>query len=142
MHDNLKKFFAEYEAAFQDLDIERQAPLFADTFVSAGPKGVIAQTKAEFLKLAGQGAAFYKSLGLHSAKILWMQEFPISKNYTMVNVHWGVKFFKTGDTPIEFDVSYLVHIDGTDCEIILFISHEDEQESMKKLGLINRETVM
>lgn len=37
-----KKMFEEYEKAFAALDIEKNAELFADAFISAGPRGAIA----------------------------------------------------------------------------------------------------
>ena len=37
---------------------------------------------------------------------------------------------------IEFDVSYLVQKIGPEPEIILFIAHEDEEQAMKELGLL------
>jgi hypothetical protein len=50
----------------------------------------------------------------------------------------GVTFQKTGNKPIEFDVSYIVHEKDNEPEIILFISHEDEEEAMKKSGLMDK----
>ena len=58
----------------------------------------------------------------------------------MVVVHWGVTFEKTGEKPIEFDVSYIVQETDGDPKIILFISHQDEQEAMKKLGFVSEAT--
>ena len=37
----VKKLFAEYEKAFNALDVEKQAPFFAEYFISAGPRGSI-----------------------------------------------------------------------------------------------------
>jgi hypothetical protein len=65
-----------------------------------------------------------------------MDETPISNEYSMVLVHWGVTFRKTGDRRIEFDVSYLVQHTGGDPKIILFITHQDEQQAMQELGLL------
>jgi len=61
-----------------------------------------------------------------------LQEIPISGEYSLVKVHWGVTFHKTGDTMIEFDVSYLVQ------KIILFIAYADEEKAMRELGLLER----
>jgi hypothetical protein len=66
----LEQFFSEYEKAFSQLNIKKSAELFADTFISAGPKGMIAQSKEEFLKKANQASEFYKSVGQTSAKII------------------------------------------------------------------------
>ena len=132
----LENLFIEYEKAFNDLDIKRNAEMFADTFISAGPKGAIAQGKKDFLEKAAQTAEFYKSVGQTSAKIISKNIIPISDQYVMVTVHWGVTFQKTGNELIEFDVSYIVHDAGAGARIILFIAHEDEQEAMKKLGVL------
>jgi len=134
--DSLQRLFAEYEKAFAALDIEKNAGFFADTFISAGPRGAIAQSKSEFLKLAHQAAEFYKSVGQTSARILSLQETPISNEYSLVKVHWGVTFRNTGNKMIEFDVSYLVQKIGPEPKILLFIAHEDEEKAMRDLGLL------
>jgi ketosteroid isomerase-like protein len=136
MTESVKKLFEEYEKAFAALDIEKTAGFFADAFISAGPRGAIAQSKAEFLKLSHQAAEFYKSVGQTSAKILSMDETPISNEYSMVKAHWGVTFEKTGDKLIEFDVTYFVQKTGPEPKIIVFIAHQDEQKAMQELGLL------
>jgi hypothetical protein len=134
MDDATRKLFAEYERALDTLEIEKQAPLFAEHFISAGPNGSIAQGHDEFMQMSGQAADFYRSMGQTGAKILSMKETPISDQYTLVTIHWGVTFEKTGDKPIEFDVSYIVqNIDGNP-KILLFITHQDEELAMQELG--------
>jgi hypothetical protein len=132
----VEKLFAEYEKAFAALDLNRTAEFFADSFISAGPNGTITRSKTEFLKEAHKAADFYRSIGQKSAKILSLAEAPISEQYSMVKVHWGVTFQKTGDRLIEFDVSYLVQKIGDQPKIILFIAHQDEQKAMRDLGLL------
>ncbi len=133
---SIKKLFEEYEKAFRELDIQKNAEFFADAFISAGPRGAIAQSKTEFLTKAKQASDFYKSVGQESAKLISADEMPVSDNYSLVKVHWGVKFRKTKDRLIEFDVSYLVQKTGSEPKIILFIAHQDEQQAMKELGLM------
>jgi hypothetical protein len=53
----------------------------------------------------------------------------------MVVVRWGITFDKTGNKLIEFDTSYIIQETGSEPKIILLISHEDEEEAMKKLTL-------
>ena len=132
----IKKLFEEYEKAFSELDIEKQAGFFSDTFISAGPRGAIAQSKSEFLKLADQAAEFYRKVGQTSAKILSAEETTISNEYSMVKTHWGVTFGKTGDKLIEFDVTYFVQKSDPEPRIIMFIAHQDEQKAMQELGLV------
>ena len=136
MTDAVKRLFVEYEKAFNVLDVEKQVPFFAEHFISAGPKGSIAQGRDEFAKMAIKAAEFYRSVGQTSAKILSMDEIPISNEYSMVRVQWGVTFRKTGNRLIEFDVTYFIQMTGPEPKIIMFIVHQDEEKAMKELGLL------
>lgn len=89
------------------------------------------------MKLSAQAAGFYRSLGQTSARILSLQEMPVTELYSMVKVHWGVTFQKTGDKLVEFDVTYFVQKVGTKPLIIMFIAHQDEQKAMQELGLVS-----
>lgn len=121
MNEDVRKLLAEYEKLFDALDVAGQARFLADSFISAGPHGAIAQSKAEYLKMAEQ--AFYKNVGQTSAKILSIEETPISDEYSLVRVHWAATFQKMGTKTMEFDVSYVVQRMGEEPKIILFITH-------------------
>jgi hypothetical protein len=136
MDKRIKALFDEYARAFSALELQKQAPLFAETFTAAGPKGVISQGRDAFFKNADQAAAFYRKVGQESAEIKSMKETWFSDKYAMVTVHWAARFKKL-DKPVEFDVSYLVQLTDEEPRIILFISHEDEEEAMKELGLLD-----
>ncbi len=136
MTDAVKKLFEEYEKAFNTLDVEKQVPLFSEHFISAGPRGSIAQGRDEFARMASKAAEFYRSIGQTSAKILSMDETAISNEYSMVKVHWGVTFEKTGNRLMEFDVTYFIKKTGSEPRIIMFIAHQDEESAMKELGLL------
>ena len=136
MDAKLKKLFDAYEKAYSELDLETTATFFADTFISAGPKGTIAQSKKEFLSKAKQAADFYRKVGLEYGKILSTKEIQLGDHHSLVEVHWGAKFRKTGYKLIEFDVSYVVDKTGPEPKIVMFVAHQDEEEAMKKLSLL------
>lgn len=136
MTEATKKLFEEYERAFNALDVEKQVPFFAEHFISAGPRGSIAQSRDEFAKLAHQAVEYYRSVGQTSARILSMDETVISKEYSMVKVHWGATFKKTGEKVVEFDVTYFIQNPDTNPKIIMFIAHQDEEQAMKDIGLL------
>lgn len=136
MTDTVKKLFEEYEKAFNALEVEKQVPLFAEHFISAGPRGSIALGRDEFARMASKAAEIYRSVGQTSAKILSMNETAISSEYSMVKIHWGATFEKTGNKMIEFDVTYFIQKTGPEPKIIMFIAHQDEEKAMKELGLI------
>jgi hypothetical protein len=136
MDAELQKLFDAYEKAYSALDLETTATFFADTFISAGPKGTLAQSKKDFGRWAKEAADFYRKMGLVSGKILSTKELSLAEHHVLVTVHWGVWFHKTGETPIEFDVSYMVDKTGPDPKIVMFVAHQDEEEAMKKLAAL------
>ena len=133
--EQLDILFKQYEEAFDKLDLKAISDYYADAFISAGPKGTISQSKKEFTEKAEHAANFYRSVGQKSARIVSKRVMPISNEYSMVVVRWGVTFEKTGSRQIEFDVSYIIQETENNPKIILFISHDDEEGAIKKLGL-------
>ncbi|QXD13699.1 hypothetical protein GQ464_009420 [Rhodocaloribacter litoris] len=136
MNSDIQQLFITYEHAFSALDVARQADLFADSFLSAGPRGVIAGSKAQFTQMAEQMATFYKGVGFSGARIVSMEEKPITVAFSLVDVRWEAVFRRQEEKYVQFDVSYIVQRTDTDPKIILFITHQDEQEGMKDLKLI------
>lgn len=135
----VKRLFHDYEKAFDALDIDQQVPLFAETFLSAGPKGTIAQGRKELATMAKKAAAFYRKVGQTGAEIRSMKETPVSGEYSFVTVHWAASFEKL-DKPVEFDVTYVLQKTDPDApKIILFIAHQDEEQAMRDLGLVSEE---
>jgi hypothetical protein len=133
--DQLDTLFKEYETAFDKLDVKTISGYCADSFISAGPKGSITESPKDYEKKAEQASKFYKSVGRNSARIISKRVMPICNDYSMVVVRWGITFDKTGNKLVEFDISYIIQETGSEPKIILLISHEDEEKSMKKLGL-------
>jgi hypothetical protein len=137
--EGLTALFAEYEKAFSSLDLERSASFYAESFIAADPNGSkVFKNDARFRAEGEQQGTFYKRIGMTSARIISLAETPISRQYSLVKVHWGATSEKTADTLIEFDVSYLVQQTGDKPKIILYVSHEDEQRALTELGLIPR----
>ena len=132
----LEALFEEYEKSFNDLDFGSISKIYTDNFISAGPKGTVSQSKQEFLYKAEEASNFYKSVGQKEAKIISKEIIHISNEYCLVTVHWGARFDKTGEEWIMFDVSYIVQEIEDEMKIMLFISHEDEMEAMRKHQLL------
>lgn len=135
MDKRIEALFADYGKSFSALEMRRIAGLYAEQFIAAGPNGVISQGREVFLDNADKAAEFYRSVGQESAELLSARETWFGDFYVMVTVHWGARFKALPDL-VEFDVSYLVQLTDETPKIILFISHEDEQEAMAKLGLL------
>jgi hypothetical protein len=135
----LEKLFKDYEMAFDKLDFRAIADHYGDSFMSAVPAGSAIMNKKEFLAMCEQASDRYRELGQNSGRILSKKIIPISNEYAMVTVHWGATYTKTGSQVIEFDVSYIVQEINDDQKVILFISHKDEEATLRNLGLLTKE---
>ncbi|HEY5970134.1 MAG TPA: hypothetical protein VIU35_19275 [Chitinophagaceae bacterium] len=133
--EQLDTLFKDIETAFDKLDVKTISGYCADSVISAGPKGSIAQSRKDYEEKVKKTNEFYKSVGRNSARIISKRVMPISNNYSMVVVRWGITFAQTGNKITEFDMSYIVQETGDDPKIILLIKHEDEEAVLKKLGL-------
>lgn len=131
----LEKLFKDYESAFDKLDLRSIAEHYAANFISAGPEGAQPMTKNEFFAMCEKASDMYRQMGQSSGRIISKKIIPISSEYAMVTVHWGVTFIKTGSKVIEFDVSYIVKEIDDHQEVILFVSHQDEESTLRELGL-------
>lgn len=133
--DQLDTMFKEYEVAIDKQDVKTISGYCANSLISAGPNGSIAQSRKDFEKQTEQTNKFYKNIGRNSARIISKRVIPICNDYTMVVVRWGITFEKTGNKLKEFDRSYIIEETGSDPKIILIISHEDEEKAIKKMDL-------
>lgn len=133
--NQIDRLFSQYEHAYDKLDLKTISGYCADSFISAGPKGSTTQNRIEYEKGANDTIDFYKSTGRNSARIISKRVMPICNEYSLVVVRWGLTFEKTGARVVEFDKSYIVQEIDEEPRIILLISHEDEEATIKKLGI-------
>lgn len=135
MSESIEKLFKEYEKAIADLDVQKTVEYFTEPFILAGPRGVTSPTKADFVELSSQAVELYKAIGRTSAKILSIEETPITSEFSLVKTRWGLTFKKTGDQVIESDITFLVKT-SREPKIVMFIDHQDGEKVYQDLGLI------
>lgn len=75
----------------------RRARRFSLLFHYCGANRTFHYSYAEFLKKAQQAAILRDVSVKKSAKIIPLDEAPITERYSLINVHGGVTFQKTGD---------------------------------------------
>lgn len=133
---NLKTFFERYAAANNNNDLKSITAFYAENFIAAVPQNNGAfKNDDSFIRWLEQVEQFNRQTGMQHMQVVRIKEIPISNEYTQATVTWGVKFKKTGDELITFDISYFLYLkDGP--KIIMYISHEDQDDLMKAKGLL------
>jgi hypothetical protein len=133
----LSRFFEHYARISQDGEPAALAALYAPTFIVAAPQGSQAfANDARFLEWLAQVRDFNRRHGMRSVAPVAIEEVALSPRHSLAKVTWGAQFAKTGDRLIEFEITYLLEQTGDGWTILSYISRSDQEEEMRKLGLI------
>ncbi len=133
----LRRFFDRYAELSQRPAVDELAALYAPTFIVAGPQGSRAfANDAAFLGWLKQVYGFNQTHGMRSLVVVSIYEVVLSPRHSLATVKWGTQFAKTGDRLIEFEIAYLVENTAGGWAILSYISRADQDEEMKKLGLL------
>ena len=133
----LRDYFERYARTSLGPDPEALAAFYDASFVAAGPKGSAAFTNdASFRGWLREVHAFNEKSGMSALSVDDVRETPISADFVMATVTWAATFRKTGDTPIRFDITYLLRISGDSLQIVAYVSHEDQEDAVRAHGLL------
>lgn len=132
---NLSDFFRAYGRAFDDGNA--LAEFYGDFAVASAPNFVGGLKGREEILAALSGVAENQvKTGMTSLVPLNVETTEIDSLHFWSKVRWGAQFKKTGQKKIEFDISYLLRRNEQKLLILLYISHQDEQQLRQELGLI------
>lgn len=132
------RFFREYAAASQAHDAESVAAFYADGFLVAAPTGAQAfKNDDTFREWLGKVFQFNEQVGLESLDVAGVHPTAIDERHVLVAVDWVTRFTKTEVGSVAFRISYIVSlVDSERLKIIGYISQEDQQDLMKRRGLL------
>ena len=137
--NSMQQWFSDYAEAVSRFDVDRVTRQYADSYVEAGPGGsVCIRNDDAFREALGQKRELMAGLGFKSAKAISVVDSRLDQNYSMVKVHWQMEFENKPGRRIdaEFDNTYFVRHQGYDARVVGSISHQDEEATMRDLGLL------
>jgi hypothetical protein len=136
--DLVKTFFEDYERGIEAADAERIASRYEDTFAFAGPQGMQAIKKDDFLRVLPRRREFFKTVGLISSKIRSLEETRLDDDYVLVKVYWTMSFEKDFEQLIvdEISATYILHRRDDSLRIVFQLDHQDLMKRVQDLGLL------
>jgi hypothetical protein len=140
--DRIRQWFLDYAEAASTFDAERVSQHYTDCYVEAGPKGATCvKNDDDYRTAVSKRRGFFEGLGFKFAKIVSLDDTPLDDNYSMVKVHWQMRFEPAAGHPIdaEFDNTYFVYHKDDNPKVVCYISHQDEETMMRELGLLPAE---
>ena len=88
----MREFFDAYARAADSVDLAFFESAYAETFMFAGPAGVQAVKRDDFLKVLPRRKAFFASIGLTGTQVSRLDETMLDELHTMVRVEWALRF--------------------------------------------------
>jgi hypothetical protein len=132
----LRSFFEAYSEA-SIVDPTALVSRYADSFVFSGPSGSASfKNDEQFLAWLVQVHEFNQNAGMQSLEVVSVHHVPLGDHHAFATVEWGARFQKTGDELICFSISYLLRFSDGSPLILAYVSHEDQEEVMRKRGLL------
>src|SRR4051812_35835777 len=110
MTTSLRDFFDAYASATRTSDATFLASAYADTFLFAGPAGVHAVKRDDFLRIVPKRSALFRAAGQTGANVTRLDESPLDEMHTMVRAHWSLMFEQPPAPPVvvEAETSYVL----------------------------------
>ena len=126
MDQCVKEFFLEYERANSSSNPSAIGGLYADTFMFAGPQGVQAVKKEDFLKIVPKMKAIFSSMGLCETRLKTVKANPLDSRYLLATVGWRMKFRNSSTKPVDAVATYILVLGQENTLSIVFqIDHQD-----------------
>ena len=137
MTSGLEGYFEGYASASLAGEPKRIAAYYAPTFIVGGPRGSAAfPNDDKFIEWLTGVAAFNQQVGMTAMQVNGVHAQALNEVHTVATVTWGARFRKTGDQVIEFKITYTLEGKGDDQKILSYISHTDQEDEMRRLGLM------
>jgi hypothetical protein len=133
----IRDFFEAYAKATGSLDLAFFESAYGETFMFAGPSGVQAVKRADFLKVVPRREAFFRTAGLVLSEVRRLEETRLDEKHTMVQAHWTLRFEKDPERPIidEIAATYVLRRQDS-WQIVFQLDHQDLTKRVQELGLL------
>jgi len=134
---SITEFFDTYAQATGSPDLVFLGSAYADTFMFAGPGGVQAVRRDDFLKVVPKRSAFFRATGLVASEVRKLDEITLDEKHAMVQVYWSMRFEMDASRPIVIEAvaTYVLRREGH-WQIVFQLDHQDLTKRVQELGLL------
>ena len=135
--ERVQDFFRIYQQANADFDVDKLAKCYADVFLFAGPAGVRAVSKSDFVKVLPHRKDFFRSIGLVSSTVKSIDTSALDSRYTLAKVTWSMQLNRGTEPPVgvETFATYILSATDDRFEVVVQVDHQDLAQRLQELGL-------
>ncbi|GGO25077.1 hypothetical protein [Micromonospora parathelypteridis] len=139
VRDEITAFLHDYARAVAAGDSAAVAASYAETYIEGDPGGAAAITNDTDYRTAldQRHTAMTEQFGLTGAHVTVLDVLDLAPGYVLVPTRWTLDFAPPHGTAgsAQFAQTYVVRVGDEGPQILLYLSHEREDEAMRKLGL-------
>ncbi|MCG5452147.1 YybH family protein [Micromonospora hortensis] len=141
VRDEIIAFLHAYARAVETGDSATVAASYAETYIEGDPGGAAAVTNDAGYRAAldERHAAMTEQFGLTGAQVAVLDVLDLAPGYVLVPTRWTLDFAPPRGTAgsAQFAQTYVVRLGDPRPQILLYLSHEREDEAMRGLGLVD-----
>ena len=124
----VRMFLEQYERANASSNVTTIGTLYADTFMFAGPKGVQAVKKDDFLKVVPKMKAHFAQMGLIATRLHSIETTALDLKYALAKTAWKMTIQNPNGSTKNLDAlaTYILERrDAAKLVIVVQIDHQD-----------------
>ncbi|MFB9238434.1 hypothetical protein ACFFWC_23370 [Plantactinospora siamensis] len=125
--DDVREFFAEFERAGNDNDIQAVIQQFAEVFLNADPNGAQPVPRAALAAALPQRKALFDSIGLLRTHLTAITETALDEHYVLVDTQWSTELRDPGalSGPLDLTSTFVLRREAGTLRIVFYLNHQD-----------------
>lgn len=133
----ITRFFREFERHSDLGDVSSLVPLFAETFVVAGPQGAQCIRASDFALALPKRIELFDRLGCRSTSLVSLDEQQLDPKFTLTRTRWRMTFLQNGEEKeVLAESTFIVDTGADEFKIVFYLAHLDHVAMLKKHGIL------
>ena len=120
----VEAFFDTFAAASDQLDVDRLAELFAETFCAADPAGVQPVPRQVFLHALPGRAELFRSAGIARVVLAGVEHHALDDTYVLARTEWRAER-TAASTPVRLSSTFILRRDADRLRVVFYLNHQD-----------------
>jgi ketosteroid isomerase-like protein len=121
----VEAFFDTFAAASDQLDLDRLAELFAETFLAADPAGVQPVPREAFLRVLPRRAELFAAAGITRVALTDLQHQPLDDTYVLARTDWRAERQGAASTAVRLSSTFILRRDADRLRVVFYLNHQD-----------------
>jgi ketosteroid isomerase-like protein len=120
----VEAFFDAFAVASDQLDLDRLAELFAETFCAADPAGARPVPRQAFLAALPRRAELFAAAGIARVVLTDLQHQPLDATYVLARTDWRAER-AAASTPVRLSSTFILRRDADRLRVVFYLNHQD-----------------